>query len=134
MRAREAGKRADSLLDLLGIAEKAEEFPPRLSGGQRQRVAIARALINRPILLLADEPTGALDSRAGEQVMDLLQTINRDGQTILLVTHDAKLAARYASRLITLRDGRVFDDTHLATEETPPARDLVRIRVKEAGR
>jgi len=133
VRAREAGKRAEELLALLSIAEKAGAFPARLSGGQRQRVAIARALINRPALLLADEPTGALDSRGGEQVMDMLHTINREGQTILLVTHDAKVAARYADRVITLRDGTVVDDARLAPAQEPAARDLLRIRAMEVG-
>ena len=84
-------------------------------------MAIARALINRPALLLADEPTGALDSRGGEQVLDMLRTLNREGQTILLVTHDAKLAARYADRVITLRDGAVVDDARLAPAQEPAA-------------
>jgi putative ABC transport system ATP-binding protein len=78
-----------------------------LSGGERQRVAVARALMNRPALLLADEPTGALDSRSGEQVMDLLLDLNQIGQTLILVTHDAHLARRCASRLVELGDGRV---------------------------
>jgi putative ABC transport system ATP-binding protein len=113
-RGREAEVRARALLAQLGIADKAGEYPVRLSGGQRQRVAIARALINRPALLLADEPTGALDSRSGEEVMRLLHDLNQDaGQTIVLVTHDARLAARYARRRITLRDGEIVDDTRL---------------------
>jgi putative ABC transport system ATP-binding protein len=134
MRAREAEHRAHDLLAKLGIAEKASAFPVRLSGGQRQRVAIARALINRPALLLADEPTGALDSRSGEDVMSLLSALNGDGQTILLVTHDAKLATRYARRVITLRDGQVVDDARLDASQAPAARDLLRVRMKEAGR
>jgi putative ABC transport system ATP-binding protein len=134
VRAREAERRAHDLLERLGIAEKAAAFPVRLSGGQRQRVAIARALINRPALLLADEPTGALDSRSGEEVMDLLLALNGEGQTILIVTHDARLAARYARRVVTLRDGRVVDDARLDTTPAPAARDLLRVRMKEAGR
>jgi putative ABC transport system ATP-binding protein len=134
VRAREAERRARDLLERLGIAEKAASFPVRLSGGQRQRVAIARALINRPALLLADEPTGALDSRSGEEVMGLLLALNGEGQTILLVTHDARLAARYARRVVTLRDGRVVDDARLDTTPAPAARDLLRVRMKEAGR
>jgi putative ABC transport system ATP-binding protein len=110
---REAQDRARALLAQLGIADKAGEYPVRLSGGQRQRVAIARALINQPILLLADEPTGALDSRNGEEVMQLLHDVNEGGQTIVLVTHDARLAARYARRQITLRDGQIVGDTRL---------------------
>jgi putative ABC transport system ATP-binding protein len=107
---REARRRALDLLEELGVADRARSFPAQLSGGQRQRVAVARALVNRPPLLLADEPTGALDSRSGEQVMDLLVQLNRAGQTILLVTHDARLADRCASRVVTLVDGTVARD------------------------
>jgi len=103
--------RAAELLERLGIEEVADRYPARLSGGQQQRVAIARALVNRPALLLADEPTGALDTRGGEQVMDLLGQLHRDGQTILLVTHDARLAARHATRVISVMDGEVVDDS-----------------------
>jgi putative ABC transport system ATP-binding protein len=117
----------------LGLAEKQRLFPGRLSGGERQRVAIARALINQPLLLLADEPTGALDSRAGEQVMGRLTELNRRGQTILLVTHDAKLAAAYASRVITLSDGRVADDSRLEASPEVAASDIVRLRSGEAA-
>src|ERR1051326_8824078 len=104
MKTSAARARARDLLAQLGIAEKAGEYPARLSGGQRQRVAIARALVNRPAVLLADEPTGALDSRTGEQVMEVLGEVNRGGQTVVLVTHDARLAATYASRVVSLRD------------------------------
>jgi putative ABC transport system ATP-binding protein len=100
-------QRADELLDQLGILEQADTFPARLSGGQRQRVAVARALVNRPILLLADEPTGALDSRSGEQVLDLLRDLNSAGQTIVLVTHDPRLAERCAHRIVQLVDGAI---------------------------
>jgi putative ABC transport system ATP-binding protein len=117
MKRREANARARELLDRLGLAGKEQEMPGKLSGGQQQRVAIARALINRPRVLLADEPTGALDSRNGEQVMDLLSELNRGGQTIVLVSHDPGLTARYASRIISLRDGRVEKDEWLR----PPA-------------
>jgi putative ABC transport system ATP-binding protein len=102
-----ARKRALELLDELGIADRRDVYPAALSGGERQRVAVARALMNRPALLLADEPTGALDSRAGEQVMDLLLDLNQIGQTLLIVTHDERLAHRCASRLIELADGRI---------------------------
>jgi putative ABC transport system ATP-binding protein len=102
---RAAEQRAGELLEQLGIADQARKYPARLSGGQRQRVAIARALINRPVLLLADEPTGALDSRSGEQVLDLFRDLNQAGQTIVLVTHDLRLAERYAHQRITLVDG-----------------------------
>ncbi|GIF68853.1 ABC transporter ATP-binding protein [Asanoa ishikariensis] len=109
-----ARQRALELLDELGIADRRNVYPAALSGGERQRVAVARALMNRPALLLADEPTGALDSRAGEQVMDLLLDLNQIGQTLLIVTHDERLATRCASRVVELTDGRV---THERTLE-----------------
>lgn len=107
MNRRHALQRARELLEQLEIANQAEAFPARLSGGQRQRVAIARALINRPALLLADEPTGALDTRSGEQVLDLFRDLKGAGQTIVLVTHDPHLAGRYADRVVTLVDGAI---------------------------
>jgi putative ABC transport system ATP-binding protein len=125
-----ARQRARELLAQLGIADQAARYPARLSGGQQQRVAIARALVNRPLLMLADEPTGALDTRSGEQVMELLVEVNRGGQTVLLVTHDAKLAARYARRVVSLVDGRVADDVVLQASTASPA-ELVRVRVEE---
>jgi putative ABC transport system ATP-binding protein len=115
--ARQARARALELLDELGIADRRNTYPSALSGGERQRVAVARALMNRPALLLADEPTGALDSRAGEQVMDLLLDLNQIGQTLLMVTHDERLATRCASRLIEVVDGRVARERNL--ERTP---------------
>jgi putative ABC transport system ATP-binding protein len=133
VKTREAQVRARALLERLGIAEKADQFPAKLSGGQRQRVAIARALINRPALLLADEPTGALDSQSGEDVMALLRELHHDGQTVILVTHDAKLATRHAERVLTLRDGRIDDDVRLAATNTRVS-ELVRVRAKESGR
>ncbi|MER7578998.1 ABC transporter ATP-binding protein [Kitasatospora sp. NPDC097691] len=105
--ARQARRRALELLDELGVAHRKDVYPAALSGGERQRVAVARALMNRPALLLADEPTGALDSRSGEQVMDLLIDLNQIGQTLLIVTHDPNLATRCASRLVEMADGRV---------------------------
>jgi len=119
------------LLDQLGIAEVANRYPAKLSGGQQQRVAIARALINKPSLLLADEPTGALDTRSGDQVMELLMQLHRSGQTILLVTHDAKLATRYAARVISVLDGKIVDDARLETAERAAA-DVIRVRGQEA--
>lgn len=101
----EAGKRADALMAQFGIEHKKRCFPSELSGGQRQRVAIARALMNRPDVILADEPTGALDSLHTHDVMEILSRLNRDGQTIVMVTHNDALTA-YASRLLTLHDGR----------------------------
>jgi putative ABC transport system ATP-binding protein len=106
---RGAESRARDLLDLVGIAEKASDLPGVLSGGLRQRLALARALANEPTILLADEPTGALDSTGGEEVLELLRRLHGNGQTILLVTHDEDVAAA-AGRLIEMRDGRVVAD------------------------
>lgn len=111
--ARHARRRALELLDELGVAGRKDVYPAALSGGERQRVAVARALMNRPALLLADEPTGALDSRSGEQVMDLLIDLNQIGQTLLIVTHDPALATRCASRLVEVADGRVARESAL---------------------
>jgi putative ABC transport system ATP-binding protein len=110
LKGQSAGSRARQLFDRLGIKEVVDRYPARLSGGQQQRVAIARALVNEPSLLLADEPTGALDTQSGEQVMELFAQLHRDGQTILFVTHDPRLATRYATRLISVTDGKVVDD------------------------
>jgi putative ABC transport system ATP-binding protein len=104
-----AETRARDLLDLLGIGDKASTVPGMLSGGQRQRLAIARALANEPTLLLADEPTGALDSEGGQEVIELLSRLHRGGQTIVLVTHDAGVAAA-ANRVVRMRDGRIVDE------------------------
>ncbi|MCP2334750.1 ABC transporter ATP-binding protein [Actinomadura rupiterrae] len=104
---RAARDRAEELLGKLGVLRHARAFPGRLSGGERQRVAVARALMNRPPLLLADEPTGALDTASAADVRDLLAELNAEGQTMLLVTHDTALAAACATRTIELADGRV---------------------------
>ena len=114
---REAQRRADGLLESLGIARHTRAFPGRLSGGERQRVAVARALMNRPPLLLADEPTGALDSTSGEDVSRLLKELNDDGQTIVVVTHDLALARSCTRRTVRLTDGRITADA-----ETEPVR------------
>jgi putative ABC transport system ATP-binding protein len=106
---RAAESRARDLLDLLGIGDKASTVPGMLSGGQRQRLAIARALANEPTLLLADEPTGALDSEGGQEVIELLSRLHAGGQTIVLVTHDAGVAAA-AGRIVRMRDGRILLD------------------------
>jgi putative ABC transport system ATP-binding protein len=106
---RQAESRARDLLDLLGLADKARSAPGVLSGGQRQRLAIARALANTPTLLLADEPTGALDSEGGTEVLELFRRLHAGGQAILLVTHDDGVAAP-ATRIVRMRDGRVEDD------------------------
>jgi putative ABC transport system ATP-binding protein len=105
-----ARARADELLTALRIGQHKDAYPARLSGGQRQRVAVARALVNRPALLLADEPTGALDTATGEEIGELLADLNRSGQTLVLVTHNPDLAARYAARVIEIVDGRVASD------------------------
>jgi putative ABC transport system ATP-binding protein len=125
--------RARELMDKLGITDVADRYPARLSGGQQQSVAVARALINHPTLLLADEPTGALDTRSGEQVMELLGNLHRDGQTILLVTHDAKLATRHATRVISVMDGKIVDDARLESAERN-ASDVIRVRSEETSR
>lgn len=101
-----AETRARDLLDLLGLADKAKDAPGVLSGGQRQRLAIARALANEPTLLLADEPTGALDSEGGHEVLELFRRLHAGGQTILLVTHDREVADA-GDRIVFMRDGRI---------------------------
>ena len=124
---REARTRRQELLDSLGIAEHADSAPGHLSGGQQQRVAIARALINRPKVLLADEPTGNLDSTSARDVMALLRTMHDErGQTIVLVTHDARVAAR-ADRVITMRDGTIANETRLDEGRTDVAATVSRL-------
>ncbi|MGZ4625134.1 MAG: ABC transporter ATP-binding protein, partial [Kineosporiaceae bacterium] len=109
MRRKAAESRARDLLDLLGLGDRAAQVPAVLSGGQRQRLAIARALVNSPTLLLADEPTGALDSEGGLEVLELFRRLHADGQTIIMVTHSAEVAAG-AERQVRMRDGRVVGD------------------------
>jgi putative ABC transport system ATP-binding protein len=104
---RQARARADELLARMGIAEHRNAYPARMSGGQRQRVAIARALVNRPAVLLADEPTGALDTATGQEIGRLLRELNEGGQTLVLVTHDPDLAEQYTARTVRIVDGRV---------------------------
>jgi putative ABC transport system ATP-binding protein len=128
-----ASGRARELMERLGITDVANRYPARLSGGQQQRVAIARALINNPTLLLADEPTGALDTHTGDQVMELLGQLHRDGQTILLVTHDAKLATRHAARVLSVLDGKIVDDARLESSERA-ASEVIRVRSEEVSR
>ena len=105
----QARARAAELLAALRIGPLRNAYPGRLSGGERQRVAIARALVNRPELLLADEPTGALDTATGEEIGQLLRDLNASGQTLVVVTHNPDLAARYASRTVHIVDGRLAD-------------------------
>jgi putative ABC transport system ATP-binding protein len=106
----DAGRATDALLGQLGLASKTRAFPAALSGGERQRVALARAIVNRPTVLLADEPTGALDRRNGDAALALIDDLNRRGQTIVLVTHDVALAERHAQRIVHLVDGAIVDD------------------------
>jgi putative ABC transport system ATP-binding protein len=122
MRASRARQRAADLLARLGIERYRDSYPGRLSGGERQRVAIARALVNSPALLLADEPTGAVDTATGEEIGRLLLELNQDGQTLVLVTHSPELAAQYARRTVQLVDGRVLSDT--AAGSAAPRQEL----------
>jgi putative ABC transport system ATP-binding protein len=118
---RDALARARDLLGELGLGDRADHYPVQLSGGEQQRVAVARAVARRPPLLLADEPTGNLDSATGKQIIELIVGLNRTlGSTLVLVTHDPALAA-HADRLVTLRDGRVVtDESTLSPQPSPP--------------
>ena len=107
--AKERKRRAEGKLELVGLSDRMSHRPPELSGGQRQRVAVARALVNDPALLLADEPTGNLDSVTGEGIMDVFVELNREGQTIVLVTHEGNIAA-YSRRQVHLHDGVIAKD------------------------
>ena len=109
-RRQDAVARAGELLDRLGMLERAGELPARLSGGQRQRVAIARALVGRPAIVLADEPTGNLDSATGATIMTLIAELNAEGATIIVITHEREIAAQFP-RQITMRDGRIVADS-----------------------
>lgn len=105
----EATKKAQSLLELVGLGDKALAYPAQLSGGQQQRVAIARAISTRPPIIMADEPTGALDSKTGHEVLQFLQQLNKEGSTVILITHDNGIAAT-ARRCVRLADGKIVDD------------------------
>lgn len=102
-------ERARALLQKVGLEDRMSHLPSELSGGQKQRVAIARALVNNPSVILADEPTGALDSKTGAQIMELLTGLNREGKTVIIVTHEEEIAA-YTDRIIVLRDGMIVED------------------------
>ena len=106
--------RAKELLQLVDMEERMQHTPDELSGGQKQRVAIARALVNHPAILLADEPTGALDSKSTDELLRLFGEINREGQTVLMVTHSVK-AASHAGRVLFLRDGEVYHQLYRGT-------------------
>jgi putative ABC transport system ATP-binding protein len=118
-------ERALRALDLVGLADRADHYPNQLSGGQQQRVAIARALVNEPVLLLADEPTGNLDSRTSVEIMGVFQRLNAQGITILMVTHEPDIA-RYTTRTIVMRDGRIVADSPV-TERLTAADELRRL-------
>lgn len=105
---KERRERAFRALERVGLADRVDFLPNQLSGGQMQRVAIARAIVNNPKLLLADEPTGALDSKSGAQVMELFQKLNDEGVSVLMITHDAEIAA-HAKRMVMIRDGEVWE-------------------------
>ena len=109
MNKKESQKRAYEILEKVGLKGREKHMPSQLSGGQQQRVAIARALIGEPEIILADEPTGALDSKTGNEVMELLQELNREGQTIILITHDISIANR-ANRIVKMMDGKLEEE------------------------
>jgi ABC-type lipoprotein export system ATPase subunit len=127
---REMKERSRHLLQIVGLSDRTHHLPGQLSGGQRQRVAVARALANSPAIILADEPTGSLDSQSGTEIMDLLEAINCDqATTIVVVSHDPKVARR-TRRIITMQDGRIVDD-HLV--ESAVKEDLLELAHSELG-
>lgn len=107
---RDRTERAEQVLNDVGLADRMDHRPNQLSGGQRQRVAVARALVNKPSIILADEPTGNLDSKTGVEIMNLFEAIHQAGNTVIMVTHEEEIAA-HAERIIRLRDGLIESDT-----------------------
>jgi putative ABC transport system ATP-binding protein len=129
MPARQARARREELLAELGIDDVAQQVPGRISGGQQQRVALARALVNHPAVLLADEPTGNLDSTSAREVMDLIRRFHGEGQTIVLVTHDPRVAAT-ADRVVHMRDGQITEESRLTGErDSASLASLIRLEV-----
>jgi len=126
---REARRSAIGLLDAVGLADRERHRPAQLSGGQKQRVAIARALVNRPTVLLADEPTGNLDSTATTEVLRLFDRLRADGQTLIVVTHDERTAAT-ADRMVTMRDGALVEDIELPSTTTSTV-DVLSVGTRE---
>lgn len=112
LKKKERVKRAEEMLAKVGLSDRMRHLPNELSGGQKQRVCIARALVNNPEIILADEPTGALDTKTGSQIMDLFTELNREGKTVIIVTHEEEIAA-YANRIIFLRDGVITEDRRI---------------------
>ena len=112
----EASNKADELLTRIGLLDRADAYPAQLSGGQKQRVAIARAMVNHPKLLLADEPTGALDSKSGKQVLELFESLNESGVTVVVITHDRKVAEQ-AKRIVHIIDGEITEEGQEAGNE-----------------
>jgi len=124
-------RRAEHLLELVGLADRMDHLPAQLSGGQRQRVAVARALANDPAIILADEPTGSLDTQSGNEIMELFEHINQTQRTtILIVTHDPRVARR-TRRILTMRDGRIVDDHPVQDVVWEDLRDLAQSRLGE---
>jgi putative ABC transport system ATP-binding protein len=114
-------RRARAALEAVGLADRADHLPTELSGGQQQRVAVARAIVTEPILLLADEPTGALDTHASAEVLALFDQLNSEGRTVVVITHEQEVAA-HAKRVIRMRDGEIYEDVRLGALSGPPPR------------